>query len=89
MTDGPEVDTTEIFGVPISVCDECEVPFVDHNENRSHCDDCQERRADSLRVDLEALADKWAWDEDGIICNEAFARDQCAQELRSLLEDHQ
>jgi len=39
--------------------------------------------------DLEALADKWEWDKNGLIHAEAHARDQCAQELRTLLEDHQ
>jgi len=86
MTDGPDSLTITLIlnGTEVE-CSELQTETDFRSKTIREEIDCAAVPID----DLEALADKWESDENGIIYNEAFARDQCAQELRSLLEDHQ
>jgi len=86
-------DTTEILGVSVSVCEQCNQPHVDKEQELDYCNECQNENVVPKR-ELEALADEWeetlewARKHEEICSNEAINVGELkVKELREVLEE--
>jgi len=70
-------DTTEIFGIATSVCEQCTKPFVNKSGEREYCNECNNENV-TPNTELRALIQEW---REGVTAEKV-----CADELEELID---